>query len=145
MLKPTVAYIMFVPTLSIYCTFFSASSTLLPLPLPNKTQHSPKNATSTTPIVPPSTHALLPVARTCTLINSTNQSSSTSGPESFSLTSFPLAATSGLGSTCKNLVLGPNKPSYPKCVRSNGFDACCAPESAWHAQNTTGHGTGTIR
>lgn len=111
---------------STYCLFFP-SLTLFPPALPNNTQHNPKNATTTVPTVPASTHPVFLVSKTGTSIHSTNRP-----------VAFPAA-----GSTCINRVLGPNSASYPKCTRSNGFAAIFAPSSARHAQKTTGQGTGT--
>jgi hypothetical protein len=106
-----------------YCFFFAPSTfTFFPLP-PKSTQHSPKNATTTVPTVPISTHPAPLVSNTGTSIHST-------------------APRLVAGCTCMNRVLGPNSASYPKWIRSNGFAACFAPSSARHAQNTTGHGNG---
>lgn len=118
-----------IPLLDDYCFFFPFSTTsFFPPVLPNNTQHRPRNATTTVPTVPASTHPVFLVSRTGTLIHST---------------SWPVPFPRATGSTCMNRVFGPNSASYPKCTRSNGFAAILAPSSALHAQNTTGQGTGT--
>ena len=111
-----------------YCFFFSSlpflSCPFFPL-LPNSIQHSPRKATRTAPAVPAVTHLACLVSSTGTWIHSTSSCS-----------------TFAAGCTVMKRVSGPNKLSYPRCTRSNGFDRCCAADLALQAQKITGQGTG---